>query len=43
MMIICLPVLDAVYTAGIRGWTFGLPVALLGPAAWLLGRRFYVT
>lgn len=43
MMIICLPVLDAVYTAGIRGWAFGLPVALLGPAAWLLGRRFYVT
>jgi len=43
MMIICLPVLDAVYVAGTRGWTYALPVALLGPAALLLGRRFYVT
>ncbi len=43
MMIICLPLLDAVYVAGTRGWAYGLPVALLGPAAWMLGRHFYVT
>ncbi|MBW1645700.1 MAG: UbiA family prenyltransferase [Deltaproteobacteria bacterium] len=43
MMIVCLPVLDAAYAAGVRGWTFGLPVALLGLASRLLGRRFYLT
>ena len=43
LMILCLPVLDAAYTSGIRGWQYGIPVALCGPAAWLLARRFAVT
>jgi 4-hydroxybenzoate polyprenyltransferase len=43
MMIICLPLLDAAYTAGIKGWQYGLPVALCGPLAWLLARHFAVT
>jgi 4-hydroxybenzoate polyprenyltransferase len=42
-LILGIPLLDAVYAAGIRGWVFGFAVTLCLVPAVLLSRRLYVT
>lgn len=42
-MVLGLPLLDAVYAAGVQGWFFGLIVALFIVPACLLSRYVYVT
>jgi hypothetical protein len=43
MMILGIPLLDAVYCGGIQGWVFGMLVALCLLPAMLLSRYVYVT
>jgi len=43
VMILCIPILDAVYSSGILGWSYGIPVALLALPAFYISRHLYVT
>lgn len=43
VMIICLPLLDAVYSSGLLGWAYGMPVVLLIIPSVCLARSLYVT
>lgn len=42
-LVLGIPLLDAVYVAGIHGWAYGIPVALCIVPAVFLARIFYVT
>ena len=42
-LVLGIPLLDAVYAAGIQGWAYGLPVALLATPSVFLSRYLYVT
>ncbi len=42
-LVLGIPLLDAVYAAGIRGWPYGIPVALCAAPPIFLSRYFYVT
>jgi hypothetical protein len=43
LMVLCIPLLDAVYAAGVQGWVAGTAVSAFALPAILLSRRFYVT
>jgi 4-hydroxybenzoate polyprenyltransferase len=42
-MVLCIPLLDAAYAAGVQGWVVGIAVGAWAMPAMLLSRRFYVT
>jgi 4-hydroxybenzoate polyprenyltransferase len=42
-LILGIPLLDAVYVSGTRGWEYGIPVVLCMPVSMILARFFYVT
>lgn len=41
-MVLAIPILDAVYVAGVHGFPFGIPVVLCLLPAWLLARKLAV-
>jgi hypothetical protein len=43
VLILCLPVLDAVYASGTHGWIYGIPVALCALPPFFISRYLYVT
>ena len=43
ILILGIPLIDAAYVSGVRGWTYGIPVALCLVPAVILSKYFHVT